>query len=459
MLVGCDIVDKIMRVSFYNEEGKLELLQLNLPDGEMFNWYDSDKPTNYKSWNGNSIMPIATQSLTRYRIEELLLKYFKGEFHDKIYARNMPRITYLDIENDVPDSGEFTEANLAEYPINTISIVNNDNVIILSTLKQLSIEEMKSLEKELNEYFKQFNAKFSIFFRRFPIEGDMLNFFANAVLPKLGFIAGWKVVEYDWTYIYNRCVKLGVNLLGRMPTMTTQGQYHIPTHLGIVDFCEATKEFRFIEKLENFKLGTVSNYLFGLDKLENPYNTMKEFMQDEYRFMLYNIIDSCLVKYINETLLISEAIASLCTISQVEISKIFSNVYVSNLIYCREFAKDGLYFPVQKGSNNKKIDTYEGAYIKEPEKGFKKNIGSFDFRAMYISLGIQFDISPEAYLGRDESKCVGKQYVKTAVGTIFDTSKQSVTARMFTRYLDKRFEYKRMMNERKAEYKKLQCGN
>jgi len=459
MLVGCELnSDGKLVMSHYNEDGKLSLIKRSISDEDMFNWFISQTPTKNKTWNGEFISPIKTRKPSRFRMEELMLKYNRGSIKDTIHAFNKPKVAYLDIENYVNEKNDFTKPEEALFPINIISILIGDDVYVLTTLPELSSSELEKMNNELNGYFKKYLSKFNILYRFFNNEKQLLQFFAHQLLPKLPFITGWNVIEYDWQYIYNRCIKNEVDLFYKLPSTETTGQFKIPIHTGMIDYIDAMEAFTPYKDLENHKLATVAEKALGFSKLDNPYGSFSEFIKDTYRFILYNIIDSCLVRYIDEEINMLGSSFAIGKISELEISRIFSSVYMTEMFLCREFYNRGIYLPNIPNRKKPKDFKYKGAFVKEPIPGFYRFITCFDFNSMYPNIAIQFNISPETYLGfwdkLDPSKLPDK-FTKTIKGTVFDTTYQSSTGTVLINYYDQRKSIQKELGIKEKEYETL----
>ena len=453
MLVGCEFNnDGKIVMSHYGRDGKLAMVEKRIKDTEMFNWIVSDTKTDNITWNKQYIRQSQSRRLSRFRLEELMQSSLIPEVRDKIHEFNKPKVAFLDIEVHVNKNNDFPSADVALFPINLISILVDSNVFVLTTLPQMQSEEITKMNNELNDYFKQFGEKFNIIYQYFPNEKYLLECFCNNLLPKLPFITGWNVIKYDWLYIANRCEKNNVLLTRKLPSQEL-GANRIPIHTGMIDYIDAMKAFVPYKDLENHKLETVASRTLGVAKLENPYNSFYEFIQDTYRFTLYNIIDSVLIKFVDNKLEMLGSTFAIGKISELEISKIFSSVYMTEIFLCREFYKRGIYLPNKKISPAKDFK-YSGAYVKEPIPGFYELISCFDFNSMYPNIAIQFNISPETFLGffdKIDPMLLPAKWTKTIKGTVFDTTYDSATRIILIDKYDQRKAIQKQMGELEVE--------
>jgi DNA polymerase elongation subunit (family B) len=463
MLVGVDLEEDKLRVSHYDSDGRLKFIKKQINADDMFKWNVTEQPTRWKTWNNAYIYPSMTNRLSRFRLEELMLKYIKGDSLMVLNEFNKPKIAYLDIENYVNQNNDFTKPELAEFPINIISVLVENCVYVLTTLPQMSPDDIRRMECELNAYFKKYNTAYTINYQFFQKELHLLTFFCHHMLPKLGFITGWNVLNYDWQYITNRCQKLDIDLTKKLPS-SDLGINRIPTHTAMIDYIEAVMTMRSVKDLENMSLETVSNKVLDVAKLHNPHKSFYDFINDTYMFTLYNMIDSCLIQLIeNKTSTLDRSFA-IAKIANIELSRTFSSVYMTEMFLCRQFYNNGIFLPDIRKKKVQKDFKYSGAYVKQPIPGFYEYVSCFDFNSMYPNIAVQFNISPETYLGmwdKIDKSTLPANYTRTVKGTTFDNTYDSATRSLLIKYYDTRKMFQKNMagieDELKELRSKLQC--
>lgn len=443
MLVGCDVKEGKIVISYYNKRGDIDFKTIAIPEQERYRWIQSTCQTEYKTWDKSYIQKAQAFKHSRFRLEEMMITLLKGREREQVFEYNKPKIAYLDIENYVDTkTNKFTRPDVAEFPINLISVLIGDTVHVYTILPRLSDEQLTQMRAELNNRFAENNIKtnYNIVYNWFPYEKMLLQALSHDLIPKIGFLTGWNVIEYDWQYINNRCKKLGINFLEYCSMKSTTGKLELPTHMGVIDYIDAIKSFNPIKGLANTKLETVAKESIGIGKLENPYSTFAEYINDTYKFTLYNIIDVASIQQIEEKLKMLELSFAVCNISQIEMSKIFSSVYMTEIYMCREFYNRGVCLPDVKKDNKKGIK-YAGAYTECKRPGFFKFVVGFDFNSMYPNIAIEFNMSPETYLGYADQvnpSSLPTSFCKTAKNTIFDTTYMGVAPFIFKKYYDQR---------------------
>ena len=263
----------------------------------------------------------------------------------------------------------------------------------------------------------------------------MLEHFFYVMLPKLPMIVGWNVINFDWQTLLNRAEKCGVDPVRKLNSKYLTGQYRLPVHTGMIDYIDPMLKFRPIKAPENHTLDYIAKRSVGIGKLPNPYGSFYEFQQDKYLFVKYNIIDSLLVKLVDRKHRLLSASYQIATIAGVEINRIFGPVFMTEMFMCRLFLLDDKHMWAKKKTMSEQ-GKYVGAYVKEPIPGYYELISCFDFASMYPNVQMQFNISPDSYLGK--LKDVNLQllernsYILTKNDTVFTKKFDSVARRVLT---------------------------
>jgi DNA polymerase elongation subunit (family B) len=460
MIIGSEVLaDGTLMISYYNSAGRIEFIRKPLPDHELFNWVESSVATPVKNWNGKYVKKLQSpgQYVNQFRIQELIREKLTPEEIEKIYSfDNLPKKTYLDIEIKLIDDS-FPDPERARMPVGLISFCNEDNTTyVLSILNDdsrpsgLTQDEIVKMEEEVNTYFRSITPndpkdaallqqEFKIKYKFFETEEDLLSFYFHNIVPKLSFVTGWNVTDFDWKYLMNRAKNVKVDSMLSMPSRSTMSKNRIPTHLGVLDYMQVFEKLKPYKVVENYKLDYISNLVLGATKLKHDYSTFFEFQKDTYLFTLYNVIDVILVKLIEDKLSLLDVAYSIANVAQVEANKVFSPVYIAEILMCREFLnKNQKMMKLPWGEKTDENATYEGAYVKKPIPGHYNYVACYDFSSMYPNIQIQFNISPDTYLGkRDNVKLKGGE-IYTKNNTFFKSDTDSVARTILTRLYDER---------------------
>lgn len=458
MIIGVEVKDNNLLISYYNQVGKISYISKRLHDHEIFNWVESDKPSVLKNWNGKNIKKAKSDEkwLTRTRLEELIIEKLTPAEIETIYNNDFfPNKAFLDIEIELI-SDEFPDPAQAKMPVSMISFCNEEGVsYVLSKLTSenhptgLKQSEIDKMEVDVNEYFskvvthkendkKIFDVDFKIKFKHFDSEKELLEFYFHKILPKQPFITGWNVIDFDWQYLMNRAKRLKIDPMMNMPSNKTFSKRHkLPVHVGILDYMQLFMDpgYKPYKVVENYTLDYVSKLCLNTTKLKHPYKNMLEFQKDVPMFTMYNVIDNLLVKLIDDKHGMLDVAFSLANVAQIEVNKIQAPVHITEVLMCREFLNKNLRMLKKPWSSgiNQKEETYEGAYVMPPTPGYYDFVACYDFKSMYPNIQMQFNISPDAYLGKRGSARETGREITTKNNTLFSNKEDSVTRTILNR--------------------------
>jgi len=273
--------------------------------------------------------------------------------------------------------------------------------------------------------------------------------FFHKILPKIPFLTGWNVIGFDWIYLINRANRLKIEPMKFMPCEKLIGQSKLPIHMGLLDYMEVFMNTKPYKVVENYKLKYIAELVLGIGKLKHEYGSMLEAQRDTFNFVKYNIIDTCLVKLIDVKLGLLEVAFAISKFARVDVSKVFSAVFITETLMCREFLERGRYMSNDKRELDEEA-TYDGAYVMKPVPGYYKYIMLDDFASMYPNITIQFNMSPDAYMGRMKPDMeIPPHVIFTKNDTLFTNTFDSAARTILTRMYSGRV-------ETKAEMKKLE---
>jgi DNA polymerase elongation subunit (family B) len=175
---------------------------------------------------------------------------------------------------------------------------------------------------------------------------------------------------------------------------------------------------------------------------------MLEAQQDVENFIKYNIIDTILIKLIEDKLGLLDVAFAISKFARVDVSKVFSAVFITETLMCREFLERGLYMANDRRDLEEDA-TYDGAYVAKPEPGYYKYVSCFDFASMYPNIQIQFNISPDAYLGKskpDQEPTDAQVLTKnnTLFTKKFDSAARTILTRLYNGRVDTKNEMKKL---------------
>jgi len=180
--------------------------------------------------------------------------------------------------------------------------------------------------------------------------------------------------------------------------------------VSICDYLTLYKKF-IPKSQQSFKLDYIAKMDTGKGKLDYydlGYESMRDFMvRDFATFLKYNIIDSTLVKQIDDRKHFIDLMRRICNMGLVEYECIYDSIpYILGAL-CIEAWHQGVIFLTDSNKDKSAADAdtdaagYEGAYVFPTKQGFYSNgIMSFDFNSLYPSCIMTCNMSPETMVGK-----------------------------------------------------------
>lgn len=466
MLLDITQIGNVLNVAYYDKNGSTQFKKYKLNESDLYNWQvtsNSDKKKDSKlvNWDNKPIKKVSTKFINNYRIIEYIENNISKEDYDEIFAYNMPRTYFVDIENVIIPGLTIKESvDRADGEITAISITGDNHKCMVLGTKELTREQIVNIQKRINKHFEEFGAKFEFSYKKFDSEYDLLYTFFSKMVSRFPMMSGWNVLEYDWAYMINRAKKLGIDPVIASPLHKLNGKEKYPAGVCILDYMEIYKRWdRSIEIKEDFKLDTAGRDVIGIKKVK--YNgTLNDLYRDDLeRFYFYNAIDTCLVCMIHEKIKTMEIALTIAHLSHINIMKCTSPLAVTETLLCMEFLKNGKIMAIDtnKISSN---ESYEGAFVKEPVVGKHKVVACFDYASLYPSTMRQMNISPENFIKKIpvekiEDELKKGEYIVAVTGCCFGKD-ISILKTILNRLYGQRKSYKKEMFNCQLEKAKLE---
>ena len=290
-------------------------------------------------------------------------------------------------------------------------------------------------------------------------------------------ITGWNVKFFDIPYLMNRFK----NTMGEewIQQFSPWGIVNEGTALGLgynrteayfdllgvttLDYLDLYRKHTFVRR-ESYKLDHIGEVELGQNKLDNPYDTFKEFYQNDYqRFVEYNIQDVELVDKLEDKMQLIALHLTMAYEAKVNYQDVFGQVRVWDTIIYNHLRSKNIVPPAIQES--KTSDGYEGAYVKDPVVGFHDWICSFDLNSLYPHLIMQYNISPETMVGFEPNRVNVENMLNeksdlsdldgrtiTPNGAQFRTDKRGFLPELMDTLYQERVIYKKKMLEAQKMY-------
>lgn len=155
-----------------------------------------------------------------------------------------------------------------------------------------------------------------------------------------------------------------------------------------------------LKKQESYSLDHLAKVELGVGKLENPFNTFKEFCESEEHkntFARYNIIDTKRMTEIDQKKGLLALATTISYLTKSNFEDAYSPVRFWECYIASTLMKENTYIAVSRESRGS--GTIPGAYVAEPVPGFYEWVVSIDATSLYPSIMKCLNLSPETLKG------------------------------------------------------------
>jgi DNA polymerase elongation subunit (family B) len=452
MILDIEQRDKDIIISYYNKEGEVAFKKYAID--QFSNWYicdpkDRGVSNQYKNWDGRSIKKGFARQFNKFSLIYFLDGLPERDKED-IFAYNMPKTYFVDIETEIVDG--FPKAEEAKTRILSFSIITPDRKAIVLGLEDMAPDKIQKIQDDTNEYFKKFDQDWEFKYHKFNSEYDMVYTFLMKFLPKFPMMTGWNFINYDWKYIVNRCKRLQIDISQVGITNEVDKVDGRPLHIGILDYMQLYDKYdRSVKVKESNSLDYVSGQVLDTKKIKYTGSLQDLYRDDFVKYIYYNVVDSVLVYYIDQKLKSMEVILTLANITKMPLNKAASPVAVTESLIARKLAEQNYRIGSEKRPDGIKDGKFAGAFVKEPISGYHQGVSAFDFASLYPSIMRQFNISPDSFIEKiPEAKIQERRKDKNVIvcdnGVVYNTE-ESILKKILSDLYAQRKDYKKTSYE------------
>ena len=364
-----------------------------------------NRPSEWKTLDGQSVHPVQLDSIRLAR--EYMDKYkdvqgfelhgqtqfvyqFISEYWPNTikYDPDLIKVFSIDIETATEEG--FPNLELANEEILLITVKDNFNkkIVTFGTKeydnKRDDVRYIRCIDEQ------QMLKEFIVFWQ---------NNYPDVV-------TGWNIYGFDIPYLVNRMNRIvGESFTKRMSPWGMIKDKNIYANgnnvksydfvgIATLDYLDLYKKFTY-QNQESYRLDYIAQVELGQNKLENNFDTFKDFYtQDWQRFVDYNIHDVELVDRLEDKMKLIELLYTLAYESKMNFNDVYSPVRMWDMIIYNYLKDRKIVIPF-KPDQDEKPTAFEGAYVKDPLVGQHKWVASFDLNSLYPHLIMQYNMSPE----------------------------------------------------------------
>jgi DNA polymerase elongation subunit (family B) len=288
-------------------------------------------------------------------------------------------------------------------------------------------------------------------------------------------VTGWNTEFFDIPYLVNRIRNVfdeeetkrlspWKNVFAReVYKMGRTHQTYTLDGISALDYLDLYKKFTYTNQ-ERYTLDHIAFVELGERKDGNPFETFREWYTKDYQsFIEYNIQDVEIVDNLEDKLKLMELTLTMAYDAKVNFTDVLGTVRYWDILIYNYLRERNIVIPQKK--DHKKVEKFEGAYVKDPLVGMHKWVMSFDLNSLYPHLIMQYNISPETLVnggikpveGMVDKILDGKvsndtEYCMTPNGAFFRKDVRGFLPQLMEGIYNDRVKYKRRMLEAQQEY-------
>ncbi|MCF7900933.1 hypothetical protein K9L67_01775 [Candidatus Woesearchaeota archaeon] len=290
-----------------------------------------------------------------------------------------------------------------------ISMVSNDNklneVLIISKDSKLKNAVLFDDEKSLLEAFKEKLIKFD---------------------PDI--ITGWNLIDFDFKFIKSKFDKYKIKFdLGRTTENSSLKIYDSFLTDSKADFAGRIVldgihmlKSSFI-KLDDYKLGTAAKKFTDEKKLIEDDNKGEDiesaFKDNQQKLIDYNLLDSKLVLDIIDKSGVMNLTILRSLLTGMPLDRVRASIASLDSLYLRKLRKRG--YAALSTAFNRRDQRSVGGYVMKSKPGIYNYVIVLDFKSLYPSLMITFNIDPLMHRPNCQVIIEDEELIKSPSGTCF----------------------------------------
>lgn len=305
----------------------------------------------------------------------------------------------------------------------------------------------------------------------------------NIISPDV--VTGWNIEFFDIPYLVNRITNIigeeeakRLSPWGLLEEKTIEihgreNQVFVPVGVSVLDYYNMYRKFTYTTQ-ESYKLDHIAFVEIGERKIDySEYESLLKLYKENYqKFIEYNIHDCALVERIDDKLKLLELVYAMAYDAKVNFADALTSVRLWDVIIHNYLLERRVVVPQFVLTSDD--EGIVGGYVKNPKIGQHEWVVSFDLNSLYPHLIMQYNISPETYVGSlreltsgddkegivgdiingafDEFETYREHYAIAANYKMYRRDKQGfLPALMEKMYADRKV-YKDQMNEVKKQY-------
>ncbi len=353
--------------------------------------------------------------------QQFLIDHYSDLNNSPDFAKDELKIGFIDIE---VYANEFPKPEEAKHPVNIITIYN-------SIKKKYYSWGLK------NNYISK-NP--DVIYIKCDSEQSLLNsFITHWQAEEYDIVTGWNIIGFDIPYIINRITALlGEEEASKLsPVGSIWFRPGIPTDFGkemgrwyingvsCIDYLDIYKKFSRGDR-ENYNLNFIGELELGEGKIKYNATDLSKLADSDWEtFVNYNIQDVSIVVKLDDKLQFINFVRAIAYKGLTNFEAALGTISIVTGAMAQQARRKKLIIPTFKHSIK---SDYAGGFVKDPSRGIKESVVSFDANSLYPNTIITLNISPETKVGKILSKNSNGITVQLVSGEKYTLSPEKLTA-------------------------------
>lgn len=246
-------------------------------------------------------------------------------------------------------------------------------------------------------------------------------------------VTGWNVDFFDIPYIVNRISKVLGDKEARklspwnflqekkIEIFGKETQIYVPVGITILDYRQLYKKFGYTQQ-ETYKLDHIAQEELGEKKLEFEGSLGELEVNDWQKYTEYNIHDVVLVDKLDDKLKLIELVMAMAYDAGVNYQDTFTTVGLWDVIIHHYLMRSNTVVHQFEKASADRDEPILGGYVKTPVPGMYKWVISLDLNSLYPHIIMQYNISPETFMGwlPDDGESLNKEFTESRVLRMFN---------------------------------------
>ena len=347
----------------------------------------------------------------------------------------------------------------------------NEAILLISVQDYATKDIITYGTRDYNNYAEHVD------YRQSKTEEQMLRRFLDDWVHRCpDVITGWNIGLFDVPYLVHRIRRvLGEDAVKQLSPWRNVRAREIRMNdkvltayeiagVSQLDYLDLYKKFTYTAQ-ESYKLDHICRVELGVGKLENNYDTFKDFYTKDWdRFVKYNIVDVERVSQLEDKMKLIELALTMAYDAKCNFNDVFSAVRIWDCTLYNHLWDQNIV--VHPRDNSRPDRSIVGAYVQDPVPGQYDWVVSFDATSLYPSIIMQYNMSPECLTGVsipttvddllsrkiNTADLVDNDVAMSANGYTFRRDKMGLFPEIVAKLFKDRQDYKKLMIEAQKKY-------